>query len=78
MVATSQLTELAGWTSVINIGYLFLATLILMFMRETIFYNHSKMFKIDEKKLISKYFNFLRNYKVVTLAFMVTPYIKKN
>jgi len=36
---------------------------------------HSKMFDIDEKELGLGYFNFLSNYKIVTLAFMVAPYI---
>jgi hypothetical protein len=75
MITTSQLTELLGWASVINIGYLFLASLILIFMRGTVSSIHSKMFDIDEKELSSKYFEFLSNYKIVTLVFMVAPYI---
>ena len=71
----SQLTELLGWASVINVGYLLLATMIVMFMRGTLSSIHSKMFGIDEKELSSKYFYFLSNYKIVTLVFMVAPYI---
>lgn len=71
----SQLTELLGWASVINLGYLFLATLILVFMKGTISSIHSKMFDIDKKELSSKYFDFLSNYKIVTLVFMVAPYL---
>jgi uncharacterized protein DUF6868 len=75
MITISQLTELLGWASVLNIGYLFLATIILMFMRGTVSSIHSKMLNIDEKELSSKYFDFLSNYKIVTLVFMVAPYI---
>lgn len=75
MITISQLTELLGWASVINIAYLLLATIILMFMRGTISSIHSKMFNIDEKELSSKYFDFLSYYKIVTLVFMVAPYI---
>ena len=75
MITISQLTELLGWASVINVGYLLLATLVLMFMRGTISSIHSKMLNIDEKELSSKYFDFLSNYKIVTLVFMVAPYI---
>ncbi len=75
MITISQLTELLGWASVINIAYLFLATLILMFMRGTVSSIHSKMLDIDEKELSSLYFNFLGNYKIVTLVFMVAPYV---
>jgi len=75
MITLSQLTELLGWASVINIGYLFLATIILMFMSGTVSSIHSKMFNIDEKEIRSKYFDFLSSYKIVTLVFMVAPYI---
>ena len=75
MITISQLTELLGWASVINVGYLFLATIILMSMRGTVSSIHSKMFNIDEMELSSKYFDFLSNYKIVTLVFMVAPYI---
>jgi hypothetical protein len=75
MITISQLTALLGWASVINIGYLLLATIILMFMRGTVSSIHSKMFKIDEKQLSAKYFDFLSTYKIVTLVFMVAPYI---
>jgi len=75
MITISQLTELLGWASVINIAYLLLATLILVFMRGTMFSIHRKMLDIDEKELSSKYFDFLSIYKIVTLVFMVAPYI---
>ena len=75
MITISQLTELLGWASVINIAYLLLATLILIFMRGTISSIHSKMFDIEEKELSSKYFDFLSIYKIVTFVFIVTPYI---
>jgi len=75
MITISQLTALLGWASVINVGYLLLATIILMFMRGTVSSIHSKMFDVDEKELSSKYFDFLSNYKIVTLVFMVAPYI---
>ena len=75
MITISQLTELLGWASVINIAYLLLATLILVFMRGTMSSIHSKMLDIDEKELSSKYFDFLSIYKIVTLVFIVAPYI---
>ena len=71
----SQLTELLGWASVINIAYLAGATLAIVFMKGTILSIHSKLFDIDQKQLDSKYFDFLSAYKIVTLVFMVAPYI---
>ena len=70
-----QLTALLGWASIINIAYLFIATFMLMFMKGTMVAIHSKMLGVDEKELGPMYFNFLANYKIVTLVFMVAPYI---
>ena len=71
----SQLTELLGWASIINIAYLTLATLAIVFMKGTISSIHSKLFDMDQKQLSSKYFDFLSIYKIVTLVFMIAPYI---
>ena len=71
----SQLTELLGWASVINVGYLFLATITLILMRGTVSSIHSKMLNIDAEELCSKYFDFLSNFKVATIVITVAPYI---
>jgi hypothetical protein len=75
MITISQLTELLGWASVVNITYLFVASFTLMFMRGTVVAIHSKLMKIEEHELSSKYFNFLSYYKIATLVFFVAPYI---
>ncbi len=75
MMTLSQLTELLGWASVINIAYLLLATIIIVFMKGGISSIHSKIFRVDEKELDSKYFDFLSTYKIMTLVFIVAPYI---
>jgi hypothetical protein len=74
-MTVSQLTELLGWASIINIAYLLLATTMLVFMRGLIFSIHQKMFGVDEKDLSVKYFDFLSHYKIMTLVFFVAPYI---
>lgn len=71
----SQLTELLGWASAINIAYLLLATIVIAFMNGAISRIHSKIFRISDKELESKYFDFLSGYKILTLVFFVTPYI---
>ena len=75
MITISQLTEILGWASVINIAYLLLATLLLIFMKEKISEIHGKLFDIDKQDLNSKYFDFLSLYKIATLVFIVAPYI---
>ena len=75
MITLSQLTELFGWASVINIAYLILASLMLMFMKDAATSIHMKIFDIEKNEIHSKYFDFLSMYKVVTLVFIVAPYI---
>ena len=71
----SQLTELLGWASIINISFLALATIIIVLMREKISSIHGKMFGINTEDLPQNYFNYLANYKTLSLIFCVAPYV---
>ncbi|WP_424418387.1 DUF6868 family protein [Oceanisphaera sp.] len=75
MITLSQLTEFLGWASIINIAYLLLATIVIAFMKGTISSIHSRIFRVEGKKLDAMYFSFLSNYKIATLVFIVVPYI---
>jgi hypothetical protein len=75
MITLSQLTELLGWASLINIAYLLLATFILIFMKDAVSSIHIKIFDMDKTELNSKYFDFLSTYKIVMLVFIIAPYI---
>jgi uncharacterized metal-binding protein len=75
MMTLSQLTEFLGWASIINIAYLMLAAIVITFAKGAISSIHSKMFRLDEKELREKYYDFLSNYKIATLVFIVAPYI---
>jgi hypothetical protein len=75
MITLSQITEFLGWASLINIAYLLLATITIAFIPGVIASIHSKAFRLNGKELDSKYFDFLSNYKIMTLIFMVAPCI---
>jgi len=75
MITLSQLTELLGWASIINIAYLLLAIIVITFARGTISSLHSKIFRLDENELGEKYYDFLSNYKIATLVLIVAPYV---
>ena len=75
MITLSQLTELLGWASIINIAFLTLTTLSIILMREKISSIHSKMFGINKEDLSKIYFNYLANYKILSLVFCVAPYV---
>ena len=71
----TELTEILGWASLINIGYLLLATIVVTLFKKTITAIHKKIFSLNEDQLSSQYFVFLSNYKIVTLVFFVAPYL---
>jgi hypothetical protein len=75
MMTLSQFCEFLGWASLINIAYLLLATVLIVFMREKMAAIHSKLFKVNNEELDTKYFDFLSHYKIVTLVFFVAPYL---
>lgn len=75
MITLTQLTELLGWASVLNIGILIFATLVFSIMKTTVSAIHSKMFNISENELSIIYFKYLANYKILTTVFILVPYI---
>ena len=75
MITLSQITEFLGWVSIINISFLTFATLSIVLMREKISSIHGKMFGINREDLSQIYFNFIANYKILSLVFCVAPYV---
>ncbi len=75
MFTIEQLTEFLGWTSVLVIGYLVLAALIVVLFKSMIVSLHSKLFNIEKTVIELKYFEFLSNFKVVAMIFVVLPYL---
>ena len=75
MITLSQLTELLGWASILNIGMLLSVSILLVLMRSFITSIHSKMFGIPEKDLAITYFNYLANYKTLSIVLIIAPYI---
>jgi hypothetical protein len=75
MMTIETLTELLGWTSVINLAILSLSTLVVIAMRGTIAEIHSKLFGLDAKDLGRAYFQYLAQYKIAIIVLNVAPYI---
>lgn len=75
MITISQLTELLGWASVINIGILIFMTIALSTIRKVALNVHSKMFGIPEGELNIVYFKYLANFKMLTTIFILVPYL---
>ena len=75
MITLSQLTELLGWASVLNIGFLLFATVLLIVLKPMVISIHGKLFGVPENDLSIIYFRYLASYKTLTLVFMVSPYL---
>ncbi len=75
MLTTETLTELLGWSCVINIALLFLTAIIVIAMRGTIASIHSSLFGVDEKDLGRAYFQYMAQYKIAIIVFNVAPYV---
>lgn len=75
MMTIESITELIGWSSVINIAILLLSTLAVIGMKGVITGIHSNLFGLDEKDLGRAYFQYLAQYKIAIIVLNVAPYI---
>lgn len=75
MFTVATLTELLGWSSIINICMLIAASLAVMLMRDSMIKLHRKMFGLDTTDLTRAYFQYIAQYKIAILVFNIVPYI---
>ena len=71
----SEFTTFFGWASIINLGFLAFATIMLVGFKSLILNIHSKILDTPKDELPRLYFNYLASYKVLTLILMVSPYL---
>lgn len=75
MFTLDTVTELLGWSSLINIGILITASVSVMLMRNTMISIHGKMFGLDSADLSRAYFQYIAQYKITIFVFNLVPYI---
>ncbi len=75
MFTLDTFTNFLGWCSVINIIILLISTLAVVAMKNSVTKIHSRMFNLDQEKLPLLYFQYLGNYKIMTLVFNIAPYL---
>ncbi len=75
MMSLEMLMKFFGWCSVINIGILAFAAIIIAYMRGPIAQMHGKMFGLDESDLSRAYFQYLGQYKIAIFVFNLIPYL---
>lgn len=75
MFKMSTLTEFLGWSSVINICLLTMASLAVMLMRDSITKIHGKIFGLDNTDISRTYFQYIAKYKIAIVVFNPAPYV---
>ncbi len=74
-MSIGELTTFLGWVSVINIGVLLFSTMMVVLFRDSVANIHAKMFSIAKAELPGAYFQYLAQYKTLTLVFNLAPYV---
>lgn len=75
MFTIETLTELLGWTTLINICILIIASISVMLMRNAMSSLHGKMFGLDSIDLSRGYFQYIAQYKIAIFVLNLAPYI---
>jgi hypothetical protein len=74
-VTITELTELFGWMSVINVAILMFSTVSLILTRRLILRLHSRLFGVREEGLAQMYVQYLANFKLAVIVLNIVPYI---
>ena len=75
MESIDTLRAFFGWCAVINVALLLLTTFFLACLRDFALRVHSRMFALSEEDVSRAYFQYLAQYKLLTLVFSVVPYL---
>lgn len=69
------LTAIFGWISVLNLGLLAVASLLVILLRQPVQALHARMFGLEPPEVARAYFAWLAQVKLFTLLFAVAPYL---
>jgi hypothetical protein len=75
MESLETLAAFLGWCTLINLGMLMFASLLLAYMRGPISKIHRGMFGLDDTDLSRAYFQYLAQYKTLIFVFNLMPYL---
>lgn len=72
---TADLAAVFGVMTLINLGFYLLAVLSMFTMRAQVLKLHVGVFDIPEEKVRALWYAWLGTYKIIILAFNLTPYL---
>ena len=64
-----------GWCTIINMGLLIFALVIVLLCRKKVFEIHGKMFKLTEQQFNVTWYAMLAFLKICVFVFNVVPYV---
>jgi len=73
--SVQTVTQVLGWCTVLNMGMLMFASLVLIVAGEHIKKIHAGMFGLSEDDLSRAYFQYLAQYKIAIFVFNLAPYV---
>jgi hypothetical protein len=69
------LTTFFGWLAVLNIGLLMFMTLFIWVLMDWASCFHARLFGLDQRDVRRAFYGYLAQYKLLTLIFVITPYV---
>ncbi len=74
MFTLESFATFLGWCSVLNIGLLVVAFVMLVFLRELTMKIHNALLGVDKTQLPAIYMEWIGRYKTMTFFFCIVPY----
>ena len=75
MDSLETLAAFLAWCTLINIGMLMFASLLLVYARGPIAKIHAGMFGLDDQDLSRAYFQYIAQYTIDIFVFNLMPYL---
>ena len=75
MEAFETVRAVLGWSSLLNLGLLTFAAIVVMVAGDEIKRIHSRLYGLSDADLDRAYFQSLANYKVMIFVFNLAPYL---
>ncbi len=75
MNSLETVTEFFAWCTVINFGFLLLATFFLTVLRSWVVQTHARIFGLNEEDLLRAYVQYLAHYKIAIIMLNFVPWV---
>lgn len=75
MDSVQTVSAVLGWCTVLNMGMLMFASVLLIVLGRPIKRIHARMFDLPDEDLSRAYFQYLAQYKIAIFVFNLAPYV---